>query len=351
MAELDLALERFHVCGPEFAGGLSNHGPMAAEALHALGHDALIAAWVDRYAPRLDDRTEGRPIPPEDQVRALGGGECGDWVATFERALKVSPWRQVVRAWLPRLLPGFFAAATHGPIRVAHAIRALEDAETLPRRGELAAALGYWAWRFARLPGEPGSGAEPGTGPSRVLATLPIVDPERRRSGFLVDAVVALDDEPAFAEALAIVDLDTGVPGELLSEICVEAAGLYLENPSQRIAYLHGLTGPAALRLMSGHLDDAELRRGIAYAFQSLAALHATYASEGEPVGRDPEIELLPLSWDELRYRAACSLEEHAIKMTEACWREDRVRPDPRLRLAAADAVANLGASRGSGRA
>ena len=34
---LDEALERLARKGPEYGGGLSNHGPMAAEALVALG--------------------------------------------------------------------------------------------------------------------------------------------------------------------------------------------------------------------------------------------------------------------------------------------------------------------------
>ena len=47
-------------------------------------------------------------------------------------------------------------------------------------------------------------------------------------------------------------------------------------------------------------------------------------------------------SWDEIRYRAATSIQEHAIKMAEACWREDRIAPDPVFRLAAADAAIKL---------
>ena len=43
--------------------------------------------------------------------------------------------------------------------------------------------------------------------------------------------------------------------------------------------------------------------------------------------------------WDEIRYHAACSLQEHAIKMVEACWREDQVEEAEVLRLAAADAA------------
>jgi hypothetical protein len=48
---------------------------------------------------------------------------------------------------------------------------------------------------------------------------------------------------------------------------------------------------------------------------------------------------------DEIRYRAACSVEEHSIKLTEACLREDEIRPDERLRQAAADAALEIGSS------
>src|SRR5271168_4363421 len=46
MAEtLDEAYERLHATGPEFDGFLSNHGPMAAEALVRHGHGDLVGSW------------------------------------------------------------------------------------------------------------------------------------------------------------------------------------------------------------------------------------------------------------------------------------------------------------------
>ena len=52
MTDLDEVLERFQRGGLEYGGGLSNHGPMAAEALVALGHPALLTGLVDLYAPQ-----------------------------------------------------------------------------------------------------------------------------------------------------------------------------------------------------------------------------------------------------------------------------------------------------------
>jgi hypothetical protein len=51
---LDEALAMLADRGPEFGGGLSNHGPMAAEALCAMGRGERAVAWVERYRLRLE---------------------------------------------------------------------------------------------------------------------------------------------------------------------------------------------------------------------------------------------------------------------------------------------------------
>jgi hypothetical protein len=48
-AALDEALERLRGLGAEMVGGGDpNHGPMAAEAMVALGRDDVVVAWADR---------------------------------------------------------------------------------------------------------------------------------------------------------------------------------------------------------------------------------------------------------------------------------------------------------------
>ena len=112
------------------------------------------------------------------------------------------------------------------------------------------------------------------------------------------------------------------------------------------------MTLPAALRGLLPYLD-AGANRGQAALFvlQAVAALHAVYGdSDGlreTEVERDAEVVETAESWDEIRYRAACSIQEHAIKMADACLRSDRSSPDPIFAIAAADAAIRIEGSGG----
>ncbi|HET6186849.1 MAG TPA: hypothetical protein VFE59_07590 [Trebonia sp.] len=72
-------------------------------------------------------------------------------------------WPAVVQTWVPRLMPGLRTALFHGAIRTAHAVRAIDAADTEPRRGELAR---------ARRPGCGGCS----TGPASSTASSPEPD-------------------------------------------------------------------------------------------------------------------------------------------------------------------------------
>jgi hypothetical protein len=71
---IDAALERLRGTGTEVAGGGDpNHGPMAAEALAALGRDDVVVIWADRYRRRLDAMPAATsPVTVETWREALG---------------------------------------------------------------------------------------------------------------------------------------------------------------------------------------------------------------------------------------------------------------------------------------
>ena len=350
VSNFDEALERFHLGELEYAGGLANHGPMGAEALERLGHQALIPAFLGLYAARLPRAEPGRAMSESEEAAAFGQmSRAADWVATYEGRLEQGDWRSVVETFVPKLIPGLFAGAGHGFLRVAHAVRSLEREDSPLRRNELARGLAYWSTRFQRLPGRLGVGtSRPGAALDQIDG-WPLVNEVDARQGFFFESIRRLDRFPAFSQAIealawpGFAELD-----EFLSHLCRVAASLYLGHPSLRIAYVHALTIPSAARLVAPYLSERDACYLASAVFQSTVAMHSIFGTHGgEPATDDPdntddEVERVAESWDEIRYHAACSLQEHAIKMVEACFREDQVREDPIFRRAAADAALKI---------
>lgn len=64
---LDEALERLHATGPERLGRLTNHAPMAVEALVRNGQAATVHRWLDHYAHKLEEPPPAsRPVTAGD---------------------------------------------------------------------------------------------------------------------------------------------------------------------------------------------------------------------------------------------------------------------------------------------
>ena len=51
-ATIDEVLDILHRTGPDLVGGNSNHGPMVAEALCALGRPDAVLPWIAGYKSR-----------------------------------------------------------------------------------------------------------------------------------------------------------------------------------------------------------------------------------------------------------------------------------------------------------
>jgi len=83
------SLAALEAIGPEFRGGLSNHGPMTAEAPSALGRADLVRPWVEQYKPHLDQHPAARrAISKHDWREALGDQHrVGDVIAFFDAQL------------------------------------------------------------------------------------------------------------------------------------------------------------------------------------------------------------------------------------------------------------------------
>ena len=170
---LDEAFDRMARTDFELPNGFVNHGPMACEALDALGiprphrRRARRFAWsvsegpgpaAPQWAGGVGMDRGSRRLPPPSRVdRVLQWGDRRRGIL-----------EAVVGRWVPRLMPALSTALFHATIRTAQAVRAVDAADTPSRRAELARSLGYWAARFDE--GQPA--AEPVSGEATDGAVL-----------------------------------------------------------------------------------------------------------------------------------------------------------------------------------
>ena len=324
---LEEAYERFHTTGPEFDEGLSNHGPMAVEAMVRRGRDQReVHAWIDWYQDRLEDAPRGiTPVTHEDWQEALGDMKrLGDWTTFMLREVQLRPWRELLAEWWPRLLPGITASATHGVIRVGHSVRALlaeEDpgAESGPRTtAEFAHALAYWAACWAPL----NVSTPPRTGhlidPSAALAAIPAV-PEQRIS--VTHRLSQLSATSGWSEARGTLRTpeSPAQAAELLSAVIDAAVLDYLAHgQANPVMLVHASTAPTAVlrtlpalpeELWAGSLDAAWLATAaITAAYRNTAASPEEIAAAVTQTAADPQ---------EAFDRAVRHGDEHAVKFAD----------------------------------
>lgn len=333
-SELDLALERHGRFAPEYGGGLADHAPMVVEALATLGRPAAIGPWLAAYVGDLEPAPAREPpLGDADAQGALGNPHAYPrWLARFEADLGDAPWRTVAARWLPRLAPGFAGAAAHGAIRAAHSLRALEGADTPPRRAELARALAYWAARFEVLPGWDAPPAPRRLPPLDLLRALPTLQPASgARPGFIVDGLRDLATLAPFQAVAGWLDpAVTRRPGAL-DDLGEALALLFLAQGGRRIiAFTHAVTGCHAARTLlrisaaGGGATGADATGELLMraAWHTAAAIHAAFG-DASTLERDlararADAERDPLGPDELTDLAIRNGSEHAIKLAEA---------------------------------
>jgi len=264
---LDAAFRRVAVLDFEIPNRFVNHGPMACEALDALGLGSALGPWARSFVEAVPPGAQ--PIPSQadatfDWEIALGDyRKLPQWIALFESVIRDEGWKEAVSTWIPRLIPGLAAALFHGAIRTAHAVRAIDREDTSARRGELARALAHWSIWF--------------------------------QAGQDIDGVVEVDDVDGAVVAAA-----------------ANGARCYVTDPN--VFTLHGVTGAMAIEILTKHLSpDAGL-----LALNHLRSEHRLlYGGDVERV-----VERGDRPWNEnVEALAAGSFDSHQIKLVEACKR------------------------------
>ena len=230
--------------------------------------------------------------------------------------------------WVARLAPGFCAAATHGVIRVGHAVRSLAAATTACRVRELADALASWAATYQELPASHDVANGTMT-PREAIARIPVIPPANRRDlGNITASLAMLDDFPEFGPVIGLIDVDRDF-GPLLAELTEVFARVHLANAHNlltTIVFIHGVTSLAALGSIIPEVSDRTARAGLRYAWQSGCGLYACF---GGSTAVAQDIETREHDEDDLVDRALANGDEHVIKFTEACLRRYALGPSP----------------------
>jgi hypothetical protein len=340
---LDEALDRLSGYGPELANGNFNHAPMVAEALCALGRPEAVMPWIARYQPRMT------PRPAADE--AIRAGEWRDalgrrdrfaaWSRFFAEVLREASWRELLDLWAGRLAPGVSAAATHGVIRVGHAVRGLAAGESPQRLAELADALASWAASYRELPTAADTTAR-AMAPQEAIARVAVVPAEQRRPGNITAALARLDDCPEFAPTIGLADLDGDI-GRRFAQLTELFARIFLANAHNvptAIVFVHGVTSLAALGHIAPQVGEATARALLRYGWQAGCGLYAcfggdtAFAAEIAPSGEDSE---------SLIERALANGDEHVVKFAEACLARHALAPSPAYPAAVAQVLTLIG--------
>jgi hypothetical protein len=340
-APLDPALDILSGYGPQLSNGNFNHAPMVAEALCALGRPDAVMPWIARYRTRLVSRAAaGAPIDPAEWRGALGKRDrFAAWSALFAEELRGAAWQVVLDLWVERLAPGVATAATHGTIRVGHAVRGLSAGESPQRLRELADALASWAASYSELPAAGGL-ANGLLTPREAIAQVPIVPPGQRPPGNITTALAGLGDE--FAHVIGLVDLEGNIDG-LIAQLTEFFARVYLANVNNAltaIVFIHGVTSLTALGHVVSYLGDAAARRLLRYGWQAGCGLYACFGS-----GAGLSVDIAPgeANAESLIERALANGDEHVIKFTEACFYRHARAPSPAYPAAVANVLGVIG--------
>ncbi|MEV5611868.1 questin oxidase family protein [Streptomyces sp. NPDC052225] len=313
---LDEALERLHSSGPERLGHLTNHAPMAVEALASRGQAGAVHRWLDLYAPRLEEFPAGRePVTAGNWREALGDPRrAADWIAYFTREVGERPWRDVLAEWWPRLLPGMYGGSTHPVIRVGHAVRTLlatapDAVPTDPRRTELAHGLGYWAARHRTVGGiAVRQGPTDPTDPAAALdAVVPIANPSSGEFSELLGRVTAL---PVWAASVT----DPDEARARLADLVRAATHRYATHGhGEETMLVHAATAPNAVLRTLPALPRHLWAPSLAASWTASAAVTAMYAPDAPVDYKAPGT----FTAEEVVERALAHGDEHVIKLTD----------------------------------
>lgn len=317
LAQLHHLLDAGEALSATYRGRMSNHLPMAQQALLELGASAeRLQAFTEAHEAGLEPNVAARPARIVFD-RDLGRVDSdAAWRAHFAARIAELGSADALREALAPLLAGAGAIAFHGLIRTGHAVLAGHD-------GELAAGLAHWASQFVPLPAAEGSPLDLAEW-LQALRQLP--RPAYPAGSFIADRIQAWGTAPGFAAVAGRLRRESST----LGDVALLAARTYAAT--NNFTVLHLLTASHALSVLQPWWPTPELPRGFSIA--AAAGLLASGAAPALTLDHEPR-----RPWPTLIAAACAQDDPHVIKLTHAAWRLDRFCPDPAWRSAAERAL------------
>jgi hypothetical protein len=317
----------------EFPFYLANHLPMVLVAMHRLGgSEKRLAEYFAWYR----DENHLQPLPAAlapivraDWTEALGDrARETDYRLFFRDEVAELGGRAAIAAYLPRLLPGLTASATHGLMRLAYGVMRGDEEE-------IAIALGYWAATYLEL-GVASDAAPTTEEPAEVLLGMRSIDSYRHvetERDLLWHFMRAIAAKPEFAP---IVD-QLAIGPQTFEK--VRQASLALYAATGDFCALHALTGCHWLRLLQpvNPAPDVALR----YFWQAIAALYPKIGFPDLPGAAMLEEwrNLTCPDWPEIAAAAVRSNDEHDLSLVFSAREEWLFHGDPLYKVVAARRV------------
>jgi hypothetical protein len=281
--------------------GLSNHLPMALIALYRLGAskeelDTFFHSYVPKLRP-LEAASNG--ITAENYKNHLGTHrENGSWIHFFRVEAESRGLSEVLKVYLPELMPGVAAAALHPIIRLGYALDIGSEEEAIH-------ALAAWGYSYIPLAI---AGAPKGKhSPEQVLEAMqnsPTLSNQPTPDGLITEQLLECSARVSFQETVNQANPETLHLGDLARLVRL----FYLASGGDFTA-LHCVTSLHAYRNLLPYLNERD-------ATQSLwPVLCAAYISRGTPNLRKIEPVEGP-GWDDVVARCIDSNDSHAIKAT-----------------------------------
>jgi hypothetical protein len=300
----------------EFPFCLANHLPMVLVALHRMGaSDERLEDYCHFY------HEQNGLVPVPEPIGAITRDNWREFLGQREREADYRTFfaGEVARLgatpaalrYLPELMPGMAASATHAFMRMAYATMTDSDEET-------AVALAYWAATYLAL--GLSRGAKPSTDdPAEVLAFMSgpeafrHVEPERDLLWHFMRAVAQKLEFAPVVDMLAI-------GPETHDQIACCSLALYAATLD--FCALHALTGTHWLRLMAPRTPDAATPTR--YFWQAIASLVPKIGFPVLPSADELEAwrrARLP-DWPEIYREAVARDDEHDLSLTFSAGEE-----------------------------